>query len=250
MPCEYEPPRGLSNLVTFHVGNLKEIEEIEPNNSVEQPQKISTDVVVNGVVKEGEVDLFAVEVAKGERLSVEIEGLRLGRTLFDPLIELHDEAGRLLARSDDQPAAHQDAFVSIRAKASGRLFVRVREVASRGSNAATYRLHVGRFPRPTAVFPPAAMAGKPVALRWIGDACEEKTVTIEVPPTPRKIHEVLAADEHGISPSGLPLFLTEAAPALEIEPNNTRKEANTMVAPGVACGVIRQAEDKDFFALP
>ena len=238
---------GLSNLVTFHVSNLKEIKEVEPNNSPEQPQKIATDVVVNGMVTVGETDVYAVEVAEGERLSVEIEGLRLGRTLFDPLIELRDDAGSLLASNDDQPAAQQDAFVSIRLKKAGRVFILVRESAFRGSNSATYRLHVGRFPRPVAVFPPAAVPGKPVELRWIGDTFDETSVTIEVPPSDDAIYEAHASDEQGISPSGLALFLHLTPPVLEIEPNNNREAATEMPAPGIACGVISEPADKDFF---
>ncbi|NOZ40421.1 MAG: hypothetical protein GXP24_09365 [Planctomycetes bacterium] len=243
---------GLSNLVTFHVSNLKEIKEAEPNNTSEQPQEIATDVVVNGLVTGGDTDVYAVTVAAGERLSVEIEGLRLGRTLFDPMIELYDEAGSLLASNDDQPAANQDAFVSIRAKKAGRVFVHVRESAYRGSGAATYRLHVGRFPRPVAVFPPAAVPGKPAELRWIGETFDEKSVTVEVPPIENtrvegNIYEAHAVDEQGVSPSGLSLFLYPSPPALEIEPNNSRETATEMTAPGIACGVISEPSDKDFF---
>jgi len=247
---------GLSNLVTFHVSNLKELKEVEPNNSVKQPQEIATDVVVNGLVTAGDTDVFAVEVAEGERLSVEIEGLRLGRMLFDPKIELHDDTGALLASNDDQPAAHQDAFVSIHAKKAGRVFIHVRESVFRGSDAATYRLHVGRFPRPTAVFPPAAVPGKPVELRWIGETFDEKetgetegTATIEVPQTDDAIFEAHAADEQGISPSGLALFMVKTPPQLEVEPNNSREEATKMAAPGIACGVISKPADKDFFCF-
>jgi len=248
---------GLSNLVTFHVGNLKEINEVEPNNSSAQPQEIVMDVVVNGTVTMGETDVFAIEVAAGERLSVEIEGLRLGRTLFDPMIECYDEAGSLLVSSDDQPAAYQDAFVSIRQQQAGRVFIHVRESAYRGSSAATYRLHVGRFPRPVALFPPAVVPGQSAELRWMGDTCDEKSVTVEIPPTEDEIYEVLAIDEQGVSPSGLPLFLSPTTPVLEIEPNNRREDATEMAAPqmsdsqvsipGIACGVLSKPADRDFF---
>ena len=238
---------GLSNLVTFHVGNLKEIKEVEPNNSAEKPQAISTEVVVNGLVTAGDTDIYIVEVAEGERLSVEIEGVRLGRMLFDPMIELLNQAGKLIASNDDQPAAHQDAFVSIVAEEAGQVLIRVRESAFRGSNVSTYRLHVGRFPRHTAVFPPAAVAGEPAKLRWIGETFDDKMVTVEVPKSEDAIYEALAVDEQGISPSGLPLYLTAVPPMLEIEPNNSREKANELAAPAIACGVISQSGDRDFF---
>lgn len=238
---------GLTNLVTFHVGSMKEIKEAEPNNLSDEPQKIENNCVINGVVKAGDTDVFALDVAEGERLSLEIEGIRLGRTLFDPLIELYDESKNLLATSDDQPAAQQDAFVSTRMKSAGKVFVHVREVAFRGGDTSTYRLHVGRFPRPAAVFPPAAVPGSATELKWIGQTFDNSTVKVEIPQTEQSVYEVLAEDEHGISPSGLPLLMCEVAPVLEIEPNNKREAATEIVAPGVACGVISEAKDKDFF---
>jgi hypothetical protein len=40
---------GITNLRTFSVGSLPEIKETEPNSEFDQPQKITLDVVVNGV---------------------------------------------------------------------------------------------------------------------------------------------------------------------------------------------------------
>lgn len=241
---------GLSNLVTFHVSNLKEIDEVEPNDSLAEPQTIETNVVVNGLVRQGGIDVFAVEVSEGELLSVEIEGLRLGRMLFDPLIEIYDDQENLLVSSDDQPAAQQDAFVSLRAEKAGRLSILVREVAYRGSDLATYRLHVGRFPRPTAVYPPAAVAGQAAELRWIGATFGDETSSVDIPETDDSVFHARATNNDGISPTGLPLLVCEAPPTLEIEPNNRVKEATELAGPGVACGVISETDDKDFFRLP
>ena len=257
---------GLTNLLTFHVSNLKEIAEAEPNNTADQPQTLKNGVtengvtengvteggvVVNGVVKDGDIDVFAVDVTEGKRLSVEIEGLRLGRTLFDPLLELRDQQGELLASSDDQPAAQQDAFVTMRAKKSGKIFIRVHEVAFRGSDAATYRLHVGNYPRPAGVFPPAVVAGSTAQLRWIGptfdDAMAESTTSVEIPASDKQTYEIHAADDNGISPTGLPLLLCETAPILEIEPNNHRKEPTEIPGPCVVCGVISKPQDRDYY---
>ncbi len=238
---------GLSNLVTFHVGNLKEIKEVEPYNQPATPQVISTGVVVNGVILEGDIDVFAVDLAKGERLSVEIEGLRLGRTLFDPLLELRDASQKLLASSDDQPAAHQDAFLSRRATQAERVFIWVRDSAHLGDDKSTYRLHVGRFPRPTALFPPVVVPGKPAQVRWFGPTFDDSTLSVEVPEASHPIYELHAVDAQGISPSGLPIYLARSDPSSEVEPNNNQKSANELSAPGIAYGVIGKPKDRDFF---
>lgn len=240
---------GLTNLMTFHVGSLKEIVEAEPNDTTENAQAIENNVVINGVVKQGETDVFLLDVAEGERLSIEIEGIRLGRTLFDPLIELRDERGKVLATSDDQPAAQQDAFVTTHVRNAGKVFIHVREIAFRGSDASTYRLHVGRFPRPTAVFPPATVPGQTAELRWIGDTFDGSSVSVEIPKTGETVHELLAQDDKGISPSGLPMLMCETSPTLEIEPNNTLKQPCEFKAPGVACGVISKPKDRDYYRI-
>ena len=49
---------GLSNLMTFHVGNLKEIAESEPNDAPDQPQELQLGVVVNGLVNDRDSDHY------------------------------------------------------------------------------------------------------------------------------------------------------------------------------------------------
>ena len=73
---------GISNLRTFSVGAMPEVSETEPNNDFLQPQKIALDVVVNGVADNEDIDYFAIEAKKGQRITAEIEGLRLGITLL------------------------------------------------------------------------------------------------------------------------------------------------------------------------
>src|SRR5438067_4628559 len=68
---------GVSNLRMFTVGNLPEVGEVEPNSRFDQAQTIPLNVTVSGVIQPEDVDHFAVELKKGDRLNVELEGLRL-----------------------------------------------------------------------------------------------------------------------------------------------------------------------------
>ncbi len=79
---------GLSELRTFSVGALKEIAEIEPNNDFSAPQPIGMNVTVTGIADNEDVDYFVVAAKKGERISAEVEGLRLGITEFDPYVAI------------------------------------------------------------------------------------------------------------------------------------------------------------------
>jgi len=103
---------GISNLRLFAVGALPEINETEPNTDFAQPQKIALDNTVNGVVQNEDVDYFLVDAKKGERITAEIEAVRLGYAFFDPYVAILDMGRFELARSDDTPLLKQDAMSS------------------------------------------------------------------------------------------------------------------------------------------
>ena len=50
-----------------------------------------------------------------------------------------------------------------------------------GNGSCIYRLHVGNFPRATAVLPAGGKPGETVQVRWIGDPTGEVTTTIKLP---------------------------------------------------------------------
>src|SRR5205823_15041971 len=57
---------GISELRTFSVGALNEIDAKEPNNDFQAPQPIPMNVTVNGVADNEDVDYFVVPAKKGE----------------------------------------------------------------------------------------------------------------------------------------------------------------------------------------
>lgn len=246
-PVRVHTETGLSNLRTLHVGALAEANEAEPNDAAEQAQQIPLDTVVNGVVKSADVDHYVVELQAGERLSVEIEALRLGNTFFDPAIAVLNPTGEEVAFCDDAGLARQDAFLSLVAEQAGRYTVVVRDAAMQGNDKSTYRLHVGRFPRPTAVFPPGGRPGDKFEVRWIGDAAGDWTETVELPADSGDHYDLHAADDRGVSPSPVPLRVVDIPNALETEPNDDRKQATSMPTIAAACGIIERPGDLDHF---
>ncbi len=240
---------GLSNLVTLHVGTLPSVAEAEPNNSIEAAQHITLDHTVHGVIQREDQDVFTIEVTQGERVSIEVEGLRLGRTLFDPVIEVLDAAGEVIASNDDQTAARADAFLSLPAPADGKLWVRLRESAFRGDGKSTYLLHLGHFPRPAAMWPLAVAAGSETSLASVGSLTGEVEQTIRPETEPSTVQPVFASDESGTAPTELSVWVADAAPALEAEPNNKRDQATPMPCPGVGTGVVSSAGDIDHYRI-
>lgn len=153
-------PGGVSELRSFWIGQFPTANETEPNPP-DKAQRIELNQTVHGVAGNEDDDAYVVTLKKGQRLSAEVEAMRLGRTLFDASLAILDAKGFELATCDDAPLLRTDAFVSILAPEDGDYRVVVREAAYEGSDQCQYRLHIGTFPRPKAVFPTEANPVKP-----------------------------------------------------------------------------------------
>ena len=152
--------KGISKLFTFWVGPYPNSEEKEPNSSFEEAQLISMNTTVNGVAENEDVDYFEINATKGQRISVEVEAIRLSGPLFDPYVAILDENRFELATSDDSELLLQDSTTSIIAPKTGKYFIEMRESSYRGNKSFYYRLHIGSFPRPLVVFPAGGQVGK------------------------------------------------------------------------------------------
>jgi hypothetical protein len=239
---------GISNLRTFTVGNLPEVKEVEPNNDFLVPQVIQLNVTVSGVADNEDVDHYIVELKKGQRLSAELEGLRLGNSFFDPYVAILNAARFELSRSDDAALLSQDCLCSIVAPEDGKYIVQIRESSFGGNGACTYRLHVGTFPRPTAAFPPGGKPGETLNVRWIGDAGGEFAQQITLPADGSTEAGVLPQDAQGFAPSPNVLRVIDIPSANEVEPNDAVAQASpTAAAPLAMNGILEKEGDVDFF---
>jgi hypothetical protein len=242
---------GISDLRQFSVGALPDVAEKEPNNDFAVPQKIDLGVTINGVVQNEDVDYFLIEAKQGERITAEIEGIRLGMTFFDPFVAIQDMGRFELDSSDDAALVWQDSVASILAPKDGTYVIQVRESAFGGNGACAYRLHVGRFPRPTAVLPAGGKPGETLAVKWLGDPSGERAEQITLPSQPWRQFGLFAHDDKGIAPSPNAFRISELPNLLEAEPNNALAEATAAAeAPVALNGVISQAGDIDSFKFP
>src|SRR5690606_28821736 len=114
---------GISEYRTFYVGALPSIEEKEPNSEFETPQQIEMGTTVAGVVQNEDVDYFLVTAKKGQRISAEIEAMRLGTTMFDPYVAILDSKRFELAVSDDATLVYQDSIASVVAPEDGNYII-------------------------------------------------------------------------------------------------------------------------------
>ena len=238
---------GISEFRSFFVGALPVIDEKEPNGSLAEAQAVPLNSTIQGVVTGEDVDYFAIPLAKGQRLSVDVEALRLGTFLFDPAVAILDEKRFELATVDDVPIAFQDCVVSMLAPADGTYYVQMRETSYGGNDNCRYRLHVGTFPRPTAVYPAGGKAGEKVAAQFLGDAAGPLPYEVAVPAA-GSLLKLFATDAQGIGPTSIPFRISPQGNLLESEPNNDIATANNSADPSSSFnGIISTDGDADCF---
>ncbi len=139
----------LSNAVPFHVDDVPESVEREPNNRLGERNSIDVPGLINGTIDvPGDEDFYRVEAGGGRPLTVEVFARRLGSPL-DSSLTVYDSSGRQIAWNDDfeNPAAgltthHADSRVTIKAPGGGTCFVRVADTQNRGGRGFAYRLKV------------------------------------------------------------------------------------------------------------
>ncbi len=238
---------GISELRTFYVGALPTVEEKEPNSDFAAPQKIDLNVTVTGVADNEDVDYYIFEAKKGQRVTAEIEGMRLATTVFDPYVAILDMKRFELSSSDDNALVWQDAVASVIIPADGQYVVQVRESSYAGNGACQYRVHVGTFPRPTATVPAGGKIGDEVEVNFLGDVAGEFKQKFKLPAAVEPKFSLFAQDASGIAPSGNVFRISDFGNALEVEPNDNHEQATRGELPVAFNGVISKPGDVDFF---
>ena len=240
---------GLSHARQFFVSPFANVDEKEPNDDFARAQPVELDRTIEGVVLAEDVDYYKVAMRKGQRLSVEVDGLRLGYEVFDPYVAILDKDRFEKAASDDTILHRQDGYCSFVAEYDGDYYVMVRESSYRGGARSFYRLHLGSFPRPDAVYPAGGKLGSKLAVSFVSgkDAFTEE---VALPAEPRADFQLFARTQVS-APSGNVFRLSTVDNFLEAEPNDKTEAANVVPAAEAYAlnGVIGQPGDADFFRL-
>lgn len=237
---------GISDYRTFYIGALPQVDEKEPNNFFDQPQPITLNQTVVGTIGGEDVDYYIVEAKKGQRICAEVEAMRLGSALFDPYVAILDMKRFELSAADDTPLVNQDSVASIVAPEDGKYVIQIRETAYGGGS--TYRLHVGTFPRPLAVYPAGGKLGEEIDAKFLGDPAGEFVQKFKLPTTDSKeFTGLFATVGTEIAPSPNPFRLFEHGNSLEVEPNNAVAQATPATLPNAFNGILQEPGDIDFF---
>ena len=187
-----------------------------------------------------DADYYRIHAKKGERLSVEVEGIRLGQAYFDPFVAILDKNRFELASVDDTALAKQDPFVSVVIPEDGDYTILVRETSYRGADNCHYRLHVGNFPRPSVAYPAGGKRGEQLKVQLLGDATGPIEQEITVPADPQANADLFIEDEQGITPSPVPFRAFAEGNILEAEPNDEFETATAAELPLALNGRIAE----------
>lgn len=242
---------GVSYLRQFYVGPYPNVMEAEPNSEFTAPQVIGMNQTVNGVVTNEDVDYYKVTAKAGQRIAVEVEGVRLGYAAFDPYVSIMNAQRFDLAASDDTVLHGKDCHASIVAPADGDYIIQVREAAYQGNDQCRYRLHVGDFRRPEMVYPAGGKAGGTVQARFIdhdGSSFEE---SLTLPAVPDRRYPMYPKAQ-AAAPSGNVFRVMDFDNVMEVEPNNDAATAtlSSISVPVAFNGIIDKPDEVDMFKIP
>jgi len=115
---------GASASVPFLIGALKELNEVEPNNKPRDAQVVTdAGMIVNGALKEADVDCFAVNLEAGQTLVAAVDAnTRLGSPM-DAILQLVSQDGIVIAENHDHLGL--DPRLAFTAKTPGTYVVRL-----------------------------------------------------------------------------------------------------------------------------
>ncbi len=245
---------GLSSMGTVFVSPFPVIDEEEKkentNDTLETALRVEPTVTVRGTLSKsaaGDVDCFRVAGKAGERLSVEVDMVKMGDDLqwqpvpegYDSVVEILDPQGRRIAINDDSPLNRQDPVLSLKLPADGDYTILLRR-SMFVPHDREYAIHIGSFSRPLAAYPAGGPAGQPLEVQLLGDPLGPESETVAVP------QEAGTFPLAGESP--LPLSL-RSSPFPNVLEQPGEAETKVPTTPVAINGILSQPDETDRFRL-
>jgi hypothetical protein len=246
---------GLSNPRAFVVGDLTEVNEVEPNNDVGQAQKIELDTTVNGVISTPiDVDYVTFKAKKGQNIVVYCLTTSIDSRLQADLMVAGPD-GKQLASNHGYRGG--DAVLDFKAPADGDYLVRVAQFAyTSGGYDHFYRLTVTTKEWVDALFPPlaGALVVTPATRTGPGTKIMGKDRDYEgklessrlISPTAAMID---ALDHPHAIPGGNLLLVAHEPVFLDNEKNNTAADAQHVQVPCDIAGRIGKKGERHWYSF-
>ncbi len=262
-------PRGVSNPLAFHVGQLpestrpamltarlqvlgKEATALRNRPVDECERRVELPGVLNGQIASGEVNRYRFHASRGQRLVFSTLARQLIPYIadavpgwFQPVLALYDAQGRELAFDDDYHF-RPDPVVFFEVPRDGDYVLEIRDAIYRGREDFLYRITAGELPFVTRIFPLGGQAGAAMMPEMGGFNVADADLS-PPPPEPRPGFHALTASRLGFASNRVPFVLDRLPDVFEREPNNSAVTAQDVVLPAALNGRIDRPDDWDVF---
>lgn len=262
-------PRGVTNPLVFHVGQLPEYSRKPMNTSPIQvlgkealalrkrPAEEVEDLVVlpcilNGQVGPGEVNRYRFMARQGQRLVISAQARQLIPYIadavpgwFQPVLVLSDAQGKELAYADDY-RFKPDPVILFEVPRDGEYVIAIHDAIYRGREDFVYRLTVGEVPYVTSVFPLGVRVGAavvPDVQGWNLPEAGSAPLTVTTGPGVQS----LSANRQGLVSNRVPFAVDNLPEIVEQEGNDTTAAAQKVTLPVIVNGRIDRPDDWDVF---
>jgi len=245
---------GLSSMGTVFVSPFPVIDEgeekLNTNDTPDTALRVEPNVTVRGTLSKSaaaDVDCFRVAGRAGERLSVEVDMVKLGDDLqwnpvpegYDSVVSILDPAGRRIAVNDDSALNRQDPLLAVKLPVDGDFTVVLRR-SMFVPHDRDYAIHIGRFFRPLAAYPAGGPAGERLAVQFLGDPLGTVAGSVAVPQAAGTFRY------RGEAP--LPLML-RASPFPNVLEESGAAETKVPATPVAINGILAAPDETDRFRL-
>lgn len=250
-PFRVRTATEITSIGTFHVSPFPVMDEQEAgyntNDTLATALAVTPNVTVRGKMgpsARGDVDLFKVPVTAGQRLSVEVDSVRIadvhyGGSEYDLALRILDENGKELAANDDNALHLQDPIASVKVPRDGFAFVEVRRSLFVPSDK-DYSVHIGTYRRPLVGYPLGGLAGTQLDVELLGDPLGAFKNTVTVP------SDIGSFENFGDAPSAITL---RSCPFPNVLEEATVAVTNVERLPAALNGRIEQRNDTDAFRV-
>jgi len=246
-------PLGMSNPMFFHVGQLPEYRENEPNDTTPERIEEALPVVLNGQAMPGDVDRFTFKAKKGTKLVAACGARELIPYLadavpgwFQAVMALHDSKGTELAYADAF-GFRQDPVLYYQIPEDGEYSIEVHDSIYRGREDFVYRITLGEVPYITSIFPLGGRAGSQPMVDVKGwNLPSDKLKVDAFYDRARPIRSVNVKQDRVVS-NRMPFAVDGLPETVEQEPNDKTDQAQAVTLPMLVNGRIDRPGDIDYF---
>jgi hypothetical protein len=238
---------GATKVIPLIVGVVPEFREKEPNGKPGEGTQVTLPAVINGQLKESaDVDIFLVDLAEGETLSLLLVANNILGVAMDAIIQVCDSRGFVLAQNDDERGL--DPQLSYTAKRTGMAQVRIFAFPEATNSSIAFSSNADYVYRLTATTQrlldyclPLSVSAETVDLQLQGTGFAKES-----------LQWTGAAEMPYVSLAGVPgtVYVPLTVRNVVVATQQSSIESpQVVVMPASISGVIEQREDQDVFLL-